>query len=588
MAEKANHTLKRLTEKLYGGLPMSWPAVILYALGSAVLTAFFLIVPVFKNTSFQRMGETMEAWVFFAVIIMANCKTPAESARKTFAFFLFSQPLIYLFQVPFSWQGWHLFAYYPYWLIWTILTIPMAFAGWYINKKNWLSLLILTPVLFALTEYSIAAFRFSFRHFPLRLVTAVFCLAQVLLYLYVFTSNLRQKLLGFVLPAAAVLVLLLMTPELEINAAYFLPDNPILTDAAIVTVEDAAIAEVSIAETGEDSMIHIHSTRYGVTSMAIQDGEREYRYTLKIYEDDQGAPQIGITTETAGSVLTPDPVSETESAEPPEIVTETGRQDGERFEDVILMEGMEETVHYEHIRNDSLGFEMDYDYELFVRYTDAGRERFVSAWDDQENPENYLDITYSAEDAESVSASIGEALSEDYEIIKESYQLDHAGSCTRIGASEIKGGGFMPDLLQMVYIIPAADGCRIAAAHYTIEAAEGFGTRFSYIVNTLTVIERNRESTLSDEQALSAVKNYCYIGNPGLEDIVNAGEHAAGWEISSSGEQEVVVLFRSYTGALIRYYIDRASGDAYVTEFVPGISTEEDRTDERFNVRDYL
>ena len=291
MADK----IKRFTDKVYGGLPMSWLAVILYALATAVLTVFFLIVPVFKNTSFHLMGETMEAWIFFAVIIMANSKTPTESAFKTFTFFLISQPLIYLFQVPFSWQGWHLFAYYKYWFIWTLLTLPLAFIGWHIKKRNWLSLLILTPVLFALAEYSIDAFRFSFRHFPFRLVTAIFCLAQVLIYLYVFTSNLRQRLFGFVVPVATVLVFSLMTPELELSATYFLPDNPILTDAAVVTVEDAAIVEVSIAATGKDSMIHIHSTRYGVTSMTIQDGEQEHRYTLKIYEDNQGTPQIDIT-----------------------------------------------------------------------------------------------------------------------------------------------------------------------------------------------------------------------------------------------------------------------------------------------------
>ena len=292
-----NHTLKRFTDKLYGGLAMSWSAVVLYALGTAILTAFFLIVPVFKDTSFRRMGETMEAWIFFAVIIMANCKTPKESALKTFAFFLISQPLIYLFQVPFSWQGWSLFAYYKYWLIWTFLTLPMAFVGWHIKKKNWLSLLILSPALLALTEYSINAFRFSFRHFPFRLVTAIFCLAQVLIYLYVFTSNLRQKALGFAVPVAAALLFFLTTPRFEMNATYFLPDNPILTDAAVVTVEDAAIAEVSIAETGEDSMIRIHSTRYGVTSMTIQDGDRELRYTLELYEDSQGHSQINITAE---------------------------------------------------------------------------------------------------------------------------------------------------------------------------------------------------------------------------------------------------------------------------------------------------
>ncbi|MBQ2433139.1 MAG: hypothetical protein II266_01800, partial [Clostridia bacterium] len=137
--------LRRFTDKLFGGLNMSWPVVIIFAVATAVVTAVFLIVPVFQNTSFIRMGETMEAWVLFAIIIMSNCKKPLESALKTFVFFLISQPLIYLLQVPFSEMGFGLFMYYKYWAIWTVLTFPMAFVGWFITKRNWLSLLILSP-----------------------------------------------------------------------------------------------------------------------------------------------------------------------------------------------------------------------------------------------------------------------------------------------------------------------------------------------------------------------------------------------------------------------------------------------------------
>lgn len=94
--------------------------------------------------------------------------------------------------------------------------------------------------------------------------------------------------------------------------------------------------------------------------------------------------------------------------------------------------------------------------------------------------------------------------------------------------------------------------------------------------------------TIDDELALSAIKNYCHINNPDLKDIESAGEYPVSWEVSSSAEHEIVILFRSYTGALIRYYIDPVSGDTYVTEFVQGITDEEERTDESFNIRDYL
>ena len=174
---------------------------------------------------------------------------------------------------------------------------------------------------------------------------------------------------------------------------------------------------------------------------------------------------------------------------------ETGRQDGERFEDVIMIEGMEETVKYEHIRNDSVGIEMDYDYERFERHSESDRECFISIYDDPENPQIYLEVTTSPDDADTIAATIGETLSANYDIIKESITLDRAGDCILIDASNAKGNKGTPDLLQTVYIIPAGDGCRIATAHYTFESAEGFGRRFNYIMNTLVVIDSHSVSS---------------------------------------------------------------------------------------------
>ena len=47
----------------------------------------------------------------------------------------------------------------------------------------------------------------------------------------------------------------------------------------------------------------------------------------------------------------------------------------------------------------------------------------------------------------------------------------------------------MPDQLQMVYIVPAANGSIIAIAHYASEASEGFGKRFAYIMHTIEVLK---------------------------------------------------------------------------------------------------
>ncbi|MBO7404916.1 MAG: hypothetical protein J6V24_08130, partial [Clostridia bacterium] len=273
---------------------------------------------------------------------------------------------------------------------------------------------------------------------------------------------------------------------------------------------------------------------------------------------------------------------------PAEAEAVPGRKDGERFEDVILLEGMEETVRCEHIRNDSIGFEMDYDYELFERRSGTDRECFVSVWDDPEAPENYLEIRYDPRDASAVADGIGEVLSNEYDILRnDAFELERAGRCIRIDASSGKGNTGTPDRLRMVYIIPAADGCRVASAHYFFEGAEGFGRRFRHFMDSFSVLAAQGENRISEEQAISAVRQYCFSVDPGLESIVNSGEYPVYWDVSPS-ENAIVVLFRSYTGAQIRYYVDPLTGDTYVTEFVPGITAAEERTAESLNVRDYI
>lgn len=275
--------------------------------------------------------------------------------------------------------------------------------------------------------------------------------------------------------------------------------------------------------------------------------------------------------------------------ETPETPTQDERQDGERFEAVIMMEGMEETVRYEHIRREDLGFAMDYDYENFVRQSEGDRERFISDWDDPADPQNYLEVSYDTGNANLVADAISATLSQEYDLSSDERELDNGISCVRIEASVVKGTNQMADRIQEIYIIPAGSGSIVARAYYAIEGAEGFGRRFAYMVRTLNTLERDVEGMpVEDELALSIIQNYCLTQNPDLQGIVDAGEYPVSWEIESSDGQQVVILFRSYTGALVRYYIDRATGDTYVTEFVPGITAEEQRTGESFKLWDQV
>lgn len=94
--------------------------------------------------------------------------------------------------------------------------------------------------------------------------------------------------------------------------------------------------------------------------------------------------------------------------------------------------------------------------------------------------------------------------------------------------------------------------------------------------------------SITDNQALESIQKYCYTNNPDLEKMVDEGQYQISWSVSLSNDDKIVILYRSYTGAEVRYYINRITGDTYVTEFVSGIMDEEQRTDETFNIRDYI
>ena len=299
-------------------------------------------------------------------------------------------------------------------------------------------------------------------------------------------------------------------------------------------------------------------------------------------------PAPAAEAQTSADAAAPAAETPAESSAAPEAEAFPARADGERFEDVIMIEGMEETVRYEHVKSAAFGFEMDYDYENFVRRSDADCERFVSVWDNAAEPENYIEVRSDTGNAELVADAIIARLSGDYEIRQEYRELARAGQCIHIAADIIKGTDRMPDHLQYVYVIPAADGCRVVTEHCFVVDCEGLLRRFDYMLNTLTVPDGNGGETLSNEEALSAVRAYCLDADPELESIVEAEEYPVYWMVETSSEQQVVVLYRSYTGAEIRYYVDRATGETTVTDFVPGIMNAEQPSEERLNVRDYL
>ncbi len=70
---------------------------------------------------------------------------------------------------------------------------------------------------------------------------------------------------------------------------------------------------------------------------------------------------------------------------------------------------------------------------------------------------------------------------------------------------------------------------------------------------------------ITKDQAIEAIKKYCFKNNPDLEAMSKSDEYTIYWDASVSD-----------------------SGETYTTELVPGITDEEQKTDEKLNVKDYL
>lgn len=85
---------------------VTWPRLILFAVAAGVYTGIMALLPIARDTSFADISISFEVWVLFGILLIVNGKTPLDSALKCFVFFLISQPLVYLVQVPFSDRGW--------------------------------------------------------------------------------------------------------------------------------------------------------------------------------------------------------------------------------------------------------------------------------------------------------------------------------------------------------------------------------------------------------------------------------------------------------------------------------------------------
>ena len=278
-------------KKIFGELNLTWKKIIIYSILIGIYTAIVATIPALKYTSFHTIAVTLEVWILFGILIIMNSKSNKEAALKCFVFFLISQPLIYLLQVPFSWQGWRLFSYYRFWFILTVLCIPMGYIGYYMKKDKWWGYLILFPMIL-ITAYSYQTYLSDFMFsYPKYLLICLFCIAMMIIYpLYIF-KNKKIKTVGVIISSILIVIVTIiniLNPPVYSTYLFSNTEEHPFDDTYKVSLKDKKYGEVKIEylDSIEDYMIKADFKKEGKTTMilASPDGTKK-EYTISIKRD---------------------------------------------------------------------------------------------------------------------------------------------------------------------------------------------------------------------------------------------------------------------------------------------------------------
>lgn len=274
--------MKKFFKTTFGGLEMTWKTVIIFAIVMGGYTALMaMLVP--DGNSFHDIAVMPEWWVLPAIIIIVNCKKPLEAALKTFVFFLISQPLVYLIQVPFSEMGWELFGYYKYWFMVTLLTFPGGFIGWYIKKDKWYSGLILSVMTVLLVFMGFNYARGFSESFPSHLLTTIYCFGIIPVFIFGLFENKAPRIVTASITLVALIIALIIGSLAKPFEAY---TNSFIEENDIVFVGEPYISyysgegkgNVEIIMTEPPYSFKLTGEGYGIYSFSVSDDENTFDF----------------------------------------------------------------------------------------------------------------------------------------------------------------------------------------------------------------------------------------------------------------------------------------------------------------------
>ena len=285
-----------MLRKIFGGIKLTWPCLILFAGISGLVTGLIaLLVP--DGSSFRQIAVTFEAWIVLAIIVVVNCDRPLEAACKTFVYFLISQPLVYLIQVPFNRLGFGLFMYYRYWFYWTVATFPGAFIAWFIKRDDAIAAIILSVALAMLILLGSGYLQSLIRKPPTYLISALFCFGSVPVLILCILHKRNPRLIASGIAVLALIACLFFLFRNGMSRNY---DISIGLDSEIYPIADGWTAEMEDPNNGTVTIIPgdgvispgCHVTIIDInrpTGIILTDPEgKTYTIPLVVQQDENG------------------------------------------------------------------------------------------------------------------------------------------------------------------------------------------------------------------------------------------------------------------------------------------------------------
>ena len=252
----------QVLNKLFFGIKPSWWKVIAFAVVTGVATGLIMMIPQLEGTFVRNIGETVEAWILFALIVCMNCEKPLEAALKTFVFFLVSQPLVYLTMWPvYQSFPWH---YYQYWFYWTLACFPLGALANYAKRGGVVGALVISAACGLLAYLGVGFAQQAVLTSPTQAVAALFCLAQIIVYVLVFFHKAFERIIVVAVSVVVAVVTLFGVALAGPNSSgsYPLPE----TGSYSAAVADESIATVTVDGTSDFT---VNAKGYGTTVLTL-------------------------------------------------------------------------------------------------------------------------------------------------------------------------------------------------------------------------------------------------------------------------------------------------------------------------------